>query len=165
MKIADDAVPGYERVVVATDPERGYSAIIAIHSTVHGPAGGGTRFWNYRTRQEALQDVLRLARGMTYKNALAELPMGGGKAVIIRDNATNDREKIFRAHGHRVTVNCGSDPTTYLYANAKLSVGNAVLAISSDVPRSVWVLLRIRYLKLGLFLSRIEFQVSYRKRP
>lgn len=99
MKIADDPVPGYERVVVATDPEPGYSAIIAIHSTVRGPAGGGTRFWNYRTRQEALQDVLRLARGMTYKNALAELPMGGGKAVIIGDNATNDREKIFRAHG------------------------------------------------------------------
>lgn len=99
MQITKHAVPGYERVVVADAPEAGYHAVIAIHSTARGPAAGGTRFWNYRTQEEALQDVLRLARGMTYKNALAELPVGGGKAVIIGDNATKEREKIFRAHG------------------------------------------------------------------
>lgn len=54
MKIADNPVPGYERVVVADEAESGYSAIVAVHSTVRGPAGGGTRFWNYATRQEAL---------------------------------------------------------------------------------------------------------------
>lgn len=99
MQITENSVPGYESVVAADAPEAGYHALIAIHSTVRGPAAGGTRFWNYRTREEALQDVLRLARGMTYKNALAELPLGGGKAVIIGDNAIKDREKLFRAHG------------------------------------------------------------------
>jgi leucine dehydrogenase len=99
MRITENPIPGYERISVADAPEAGYRAIIAIHNTVRGPAAGGTRFWNYRTQDEALQDVLRLARGMTYKNALAELPVGGGKAVIIGDNATDDREKIFRAHG------------------------------------------------------------------
>src|SRR5215469_15051890 len=99
MQITEKPVAGYERVVVAEAPESGYHAIIAIHSTVRGPAGGGTRFWNYRTQEEALQDALRLARGMTYKNGLAELPLGGGKAVIIGDNTTKDRERIFRAHG------------------------------------------------------------------
>ena len=99
MQITENPVAGYERVVVAEAPESGYHAIIAIHSTVRGPAGGGTRFWNYRTQEEALEDALRLARGMTYKNGLAELPLGGGKAVIIGDNTTKDRERIFRAHG------------------------------------------------------------------
>jgi leucine dehydrogenase len=99
MQITENPVPGYERVVAADAPEAGYHALIAIHSTARGPAAGGTRFWNYRTREEAFQDVLRLARGMTYKNALAELPLGGGKAVITGDNATKDREKLFRAHG------------------------------------------------------------------
>jgi len=99
VRITENPQPGYERVVTADVPEAGYRGIIAIHSTVRGPAGGGTRFWNYRTQEEALEDALRLARGMTYKNALAELPVGGGKAVILGDNTTKDREKIFRAHG------------------------------------------------------------------
>lgn len=99
MNITEKSVPGYERVLFGDDPAVGYHGIIAVHSTVRGPAGGGTRFWNYRTQEEALEDVLRLARGMTYKSALAELPLGGGKSVIIGDNKTSNREPLFRAHG------------------------------------------------------------------
>ena len=102
MKVTEKTVPGYERVVYAEDEAIHYRAIIAIHSTALGPAVGGTRFWNYATQDEALQDALRLARGMTYKNALAELPIGGGKSVIIGDNRRTDREQLFRAHGRFV---------------------------------------------------------------
>jgi leucine dehydrogenase len=69
---------------------------------VLGPAIGGTRFWNYASEEEALTDVLRLARGMTYKNALPGLPLGGGKSTIIGDNKTPNREALFRAHGRFV---------------------------------------------------------------
>jgi len=99
MKITEKTIPGYERVLFGEEPSVGYRGIIAVHSTARGPAGGGTRFWNYRNDDEALEDVLRLARGMTYKSALADLPLGGGKSVIIGDNKVTDREKIFRAHG------------------------------------------------------------------
>jgi leucine dehydrogenase len=102
MQISEKSVPGYERVLFGEEPTAGYRGIIAIHSTVRGPAAGGTRFLNYRTQEEGLEDVLRLARGMTYKNALAELPLGGGKSVIFGDNKTSEREKIFRAHGRFV---------------------------------------------------------------
>jgi leucine dehydrogenase len=102
MQITEKSISRYERVLFGEDPAAGYKGIIAIHSTVRGPAGGGTRFWNYGTQEEALEDVLRLARGMTYKNALADLPLGGGKSVISGDNKTTEREKIFRAHGRFV---------------------------------------------------------------
>ena len=92
----------HEKVLFGRDSESGYSGIIAIHSTVLGPAVGGTRVWNYATEEEALTDVLRLSRGMTYKNALPGLPLGGGKAVIIGDGRTLNREAIFRAHGRFV---------------------------------------------------------------
>ena len=86
----------------ASDPSAGYRGIIAIHSTTLGPALGGTRFWNYATDEEAIIDALRLSRGMTYKNAVAGLNLGGGKSVIIGDNRTTNREMIFRAHGRFV---------------------------------------------------------------
>ena len=76
---------GYEQVVYCSDDQSGLRAIIAIHSTALGPALGGTRFYPYPTEEEALCDVLRLARGMTYKAAAAGLDLGGGKAVIIGD--------------------------------------------------------------------------------
>lgn len=107
MNITEKSVPGYERVLFGVDPSVGYHGIIAVHSTVRGPAGGGTRFWSYRSQDEALEDVLRLARGMTYKSALAELPLGGGKSVIIGDNKTSDREKLFRAHGRFIQLLAG----------------------------------------------------------
>ena len=96
------ATMGHEQVVLCHDPAAGYRGIIGIHSTVLGPALGGTRFWQYSSDQEAITDALRLSRGMTYKNAVAGLNLGGGKAVIIGDNRTPNRELIFRAHGRFV---------------------------------------------------------------
>src|SRR5471032_560375 len=93
---------GHEQLVLCQDAASGYRGIIAVHSTVLGPALGGTRFWNYASDEEAIVDALRLARGMTYKNAVAGLNLGGGKSIIIGDNKTKDREKIFRAHGRFV---------------------------------------------------------------
>jgi leucine dehydrogenase len=102
MKIRELSVPGYERVVCGQDEAAGYHGIIIVHSTVLGPAVGGTRYWSYQTEDEALTDGLRLGRGMTYKNALADLPFGGGKSIILRDRKATDREQLFRAHGRLV---------------------------------------------------------------
>jgi leucine dehydrogenase len=93
---------GHEQVVMCHDKSSGYRGIIAIHDTTLGPALGGTRFWNYATDEEAIVDALRLSRGMTYKNAVAGLNLGGGKAVIIGNNKTTNREMLFRAHGRFV---------------------------------------------------------------
>lgn len=90
---------GHEQLVIGHDKSSGYRGIIAIHDTTLGPALGGTRFWKYDTDEAALIDALRLARGMTYKNAVAGLNLGGGKAVMIGDNRTRQREMLFRAHG------------------------------------------------------------------
>jgi leucine dehydrogenase len=102
MKIREKSVPGYERVVLGSDEAAGYQGIIAVHSTALGPAVGGTRYWSYITEDDAVTDALRLARGMTYKNALAGLPFGGGKSIIMRDGKAADRELLFRAHGRMV---------------------------------------------------------------
>src|SRR5438105_5945534 len=93
---------GHEQATRCNDPAAGYRGIIAINSTVLGPALGGTRLWSYATDDEAVVDALRLSRGMTYKNAVAGLNLGGGKSVIIGDNRTENREAIFRAHGRLV---------------------------------------------------------------
>jgi leucine dehydrogenase len=100
MKINELPVRGYERLASCTDGD--YHGLIAIHSTHLGPAIGGTRFWQYRNEDEAINDVLRLARGMTYKNALAGVPFGGGKSIILKQHGPIDREAIFRAHGRFV---------------------------------------------------------------
>jgi leucine dehydrogenase len=92
----------HEQVSLCYEPSSGYRGIIVIHDSTLGPALGGTRFWNYGTDREALIDCLRLARGMTYKAAVAGLNLGGGKSVIIGDNKTTRREPIFRAHGRHV---------------------------------------------------------------
>ncbi|MCL1140834.1 Glu/Leu/Phe/Val dehydrogenase dimerization domain-containing protein [Shewanella pneumatophori] len=89
----------HEQVVFCHDKESGLKAIIAIHNTNLGPAVGGCRMWNYESDDEAITDVLRLSRGMTYKNAMAGLKMGGGKSVIIADPKIQDREALFRAFG------------------------------------------------------------------
>ena len=102
MELVEKVIAGYERVVFCRDESVGYRGLIAIHSTALGTAVGGTRLWNYASDEEALNDVLRLARGMTYKNALAGLPFGGGKSIIIADGKKLDRETIFRAHGRFV---------------------------------------------------------------
>jgi valine dehydrogenase (NAD+) len=90
---------GHEQVVFGSDDETGLRCIIAIHSTRLGPALGGTRFYPYATEDEALTDVLRLSRSMTYKAASAGLDLGGGKAVIIGDPAEQRSEALLRAYG------------------------------------------------------------------
>jgi leucine dehydrogenase len=93
---------GHEQVVYCHNKDVGLKAIIAIHNTTLGPALGGTRMWPYKTEQEALNDVLRLSRGMTYKAAVAGLNLGGGKAVIIGDPSKDKSEALFRAFGRFV---------------------------------------------------------------
>src|SRR5690625_6393911 len=92
----------YEQVVYCQDKNSNLKAIIAIHDTTLGPALGGTRMWNYNNEEEALEDVLRLDRCMTYKNAAAGLNLGGGKAVIIGDPRQEKSEALFRAFGRYV---------------------------------------------------------------
>ncbi len=89
----------YEELVVCHDRVTGLKAIVAIHSTVLGPALGGTRFYPYATEDEAVTDVMRLARGMTYKSAAAGLDLGGGKAVILGDPRTLRSEELLRVYG------------------------------------------------------------------
>lgn len=89
----------HESVHFGNDPETGLRAIVAIHSTVLGPSLGGTRFYPYSSEDEALADVLRLAKGMTYKAACAGLDQGGGKAVIIGDPAVTGTSGLFHAYG------------------------------------------------------------------
>jgi glutamate dehydrogenase/leucine dehydrogenase len=93
---------GYEQVVHCWDAKSGLRAIIAVHSTALGPALGGTRFRPYASEEAALLDVLRLARGMSYKAAAAGLDLGGGKAVIIGDPRTDKTEPLLRAYGRFV---------------------------------------------------------------
>ena len=98
---------GYEQLCFFHDKNTGLKAITCIHNTVLGPSLGGTRFWNYKDEDEAVEDVLRLARGMTYKSALAGLSLGGGKTVIIGDPAALHkdpirREAFWRAYGRYI---------------------------------------------------------------
>ncbi len=92
----------HEEILFCQDKNVGLKAIIAVHNTALGPALGGTRMWNYKSEEEALVDVLRLSKGMTYKAAAAGLNLGGGKAVIIGDPKTMKSEGLFRAFGHFV---------------------------------------------------------------
>jgi len=94
--------PGYEQVVVCDDPESGLSAVIAIHDTTFGPALGGCRMWPYDGLDAAVADALRLSAGMTWKAALADLPLGGGKAVIVGDPRRDKTPDLFRAFGRFV---------------------------------------------------------------
>lgn len=97
----------YEQVVYCSDKRSGLKAIIAIHSTELGPALGGTRFYPYEDEEHALIDVLRLAKGMTYKAAAAGLDLGGGKAVIIGDPTRTKDEELLRAYGRFVETLSG----------------------------------------------------------
>ena len=92
-------LPGHEQVLFAQDPQTGLKAVIAIHSSVLGPALGGTRMWNYASDQDGITDALRLSRGMTYKNAISGLNLGGGKAVIIGDASKLKTEALMRSYG------------------------------------------------------------------
>ncbi|WP_028115257.1 Glu/Leu/Phe/Val dehydrogenase dimerization domain-containing protein [Ferrimonas senticii] len=92
----------HEKVLFVTDEASGLKAIVAVHDTTMGPAVGGCRMWPYASDEEAVNDVLRLSRGMTYKNALAGLEFGGGKSVIIGDPRSDKSEALFRAFGRAI---------------------------------------------------------------
>lgn len=93
---------GHKKIVYCSDPETGLKAIIAIHDTTLGPALGGTRMWAYKSEQDALHDVLRLSKSMTYKSAIAGLNLGGGKAVIIGDTRKDKTEALLRKFGRYI---------------------------------------------------------------
>ena len=102
--IGNMEIMGHEQVVFCTDTDTGLKAIIAIHDTTLGSALGGTRMWNYSNESDALQDVLRLSRGMTFKAAISGLNLGGGKAVIIGDATTEKTEALMKKFGEYVDV-------------------------------------------------------------
>jgi leucine dehydrogenase len=124
----------HEQVVFCHDAESGLDSIIAIHDTTLGPALGGTRMWPYRSADEALTDVLRLSEGMTYKAAVADLELGGGKAVIIGDSKRDKTPELLRAHGRFVDtlggryitaedVGIGVEDMEYVYEETKHVTG------------------------------------------
>lgn len=98
------AFAGHESVHHFFDAKTGLRAIIAIHSTALGPAAGGCRMWNYATSDDAFVDALRLSEGMSYKNAMADLPLGGGKAVIWGNSKTDKTPELFRALGRAIAT-------------------------------------------------------------
>lgn len=122
----------HEQVVFCNDPHVGLKAIIAIHNTSLGPALGGTRMWNYKNEDEALVDVLRLSKGMTYKAAASGLNLGGGKAVIIGDPKTQKSEGLFRAFGQFVNSLNGK------YITAE-DVGTSVQDMEHIYMETPWV--------------------------
>ena len=123
---------GHERVLFCSSPEVGFNAIIAVHSTVLGPGLGGVRMHPYNSLDEALLDVLRLARGMTYKAAAAGLNLGGGKAVILGDPKKDKSEVLFRCFGRYV------DSLGGLYITAE-DVGTDVTDMEHIYTETPWV--------------------------
>jgi leucine dehydrogenase len=97
----------HELIHFVTDPKTGLKAVIAVHSTHLGPGAGGTRFWHYAEASDAIADALRLSRGMSYKNAMAGLPLGGGKAVILADAGRTKTPEMLAAFGRAVAGLCG----------------------------------------------------------
>ena len=120
----------HEEIVFVNDEALGLAAIIAVHSTALGPAGGGCRIWSYAKDVDALTDALRLSRGMTYKNAMAELPMGGGKAVVYKMGA--DRAACMERFGESVEALGGR------YVTAE-DVGAGVADMSAVARRTSYV--------------------------
>jgi leucine dehydrogenase len=120
----------HEAVHFICDRESGLRAIIGIHSTHRGPAGGGTRFWHYADPDQAVADVLRLSRGMSYKNAMAGLAMGGGKAVILADANRTKTPAMLAAFGRAVDRLCGAYVTA---EDVGISVADMV-AVREQTP-------------------------------
>lgn len=102
LSIEEIDIEDYEKVIEAKDPDVGLHALIAIHDTTMGPSLGGCRIYPYTSREDALFDVLRLSRGMTYKSAVAEIGLGGGKSVIIADPKTQKTEALLRSFAKAV---------------------------------------------------------------
>lgn len=132
---------GHEQLLMSHDPSCGYFGIVAIHDTTLGPALGGTRFWQYESTDAAVTDALRLARGMTYKSAVAGINLGGGKSVIIGNNKRLDREALFRAHGRFIeTLNgryitaedIGTSPNDMEYIKLETNHVAGLVGLSGD---------------------------------
>jgi leucine dehydrogenase len=145
---------GHEEVVFFQDKTCGLKAIIAIHDTTLGPALGGTRMWPYASEEEALIDVLRLSKGMTYKAAVSGLNLGGGKAVIIGDPKKDKSEALFRAFGRLVEslngryitaedVNIGVEDIEHIFTETNYVTGVALHHGGSGNPAP--------YTALGVF--------------
>ena len=132
MEISEIQVDGYERVARCRDEESGLHGLIAVHDTTLGPALGGMRMLPYVSEDEALFDVLRLSKGMTYKSAVADLHLGGGKSVIIADPATAKSPELFRAMGRFVDSIGGK----YITAE-DMNIGIADLEVVRESTR--WV--------------------------
>ncbi|MBW3667165.1 MAG: leucine dehydrogenase [Actinobacteria bacterium] len=142
------AIEGHEQILFGYDQVSGLKAIIAIHSTALGPALGGTRFFPYESEEAALQDVLRLSKGMTSKAAAAGLDLGGGKAVIIGDPREDKSERLFRAYGRIVdslqgryitAEDVGTTPSDMdvVRRETKWALGNSVALGGSGDPSPV----------------------------
>lgn len=136
---------GHEEVVFFSDPTCNLKAIIAIHNTVLGPALGGTRMWPYASEDEAIEDVLRLSKGMTYKAAVSGLNLGGGKAVIIGDPKKDKSEALFRSYGRYLEslngryitaedVNIGVEDIEHVFTETSNVVGVAKMHGGSGNP-------------------------------
>jgi leucine dehydrogenase len=141
MKITELQTTNSEYERIASGVDDGYRGFIAIHNTYLGPAIGGTRFWHYTSDEDAIRDLLRLARGMTYKNALAGVPFGGGKSIIVKDAGSSDREAIFRAHGRFVesfggryitAEDVGTSPADMEYVRMETSHVAGLTGLSGD---------------------------------
>ena len=137
----------YEQIIYCNDNKVGLKAIIAIHSSALGPATGGCRMWNYRNEDEALTDVLRLSKGMTYKASISNLPLGGGKSIIIGDHSHKTPEMLRRfgdfvetMRGHYITAkDVGIDSSDLKTIKSRTShiLGVAGEANSSGDPSPV----------------------------
>ncbi len=145
---------GHEQVVYFSDPSCNLKAIVAIHDTSLGPALGGTRMWQYKNEDEAVEDVLRLSRGMTYKAAVSGLNLGGGKGVIIGDPNKDKSEALFRSYGRFIEslngryitaedVNITVDDIDHIYTETNYVCGIALQHGGSGNPAP--------YTALGVF--------------
>ncbi len=150
LKFKELNISGYERVTVISEEESGLEAIIALHNTTLGPALGGTRFFNYKVFDDALEDVLRLSRGMTYKAAIANLPLGGGKSVVMLDPTKPKPMPVIRAFAEAVNelqgryicaadYGCRSEDIIHLSQLTSHIVGVATEKSSGDpAPYTAW---------------------------
>lgn len=145
---------GHEEVIFFSDPSCGLKAIVAVHNTTLGPALGGTRMWPYASEEEAIEDVLRLSKGMTYKAAVSGLNLGGGKGVIIGDPKKDKSEALFRSYGRFVEslngryitaedVNTTVEDIEHIYTETSYAVGVAKIHGGSGNPAP--------YTALGVF--------------
>lgn len=169
---------GFEQVIFCEDRSCGLRLIIAIHNTVLGPALGGCRMWPYATEEEAVQDALRLAKGMTYKSAVAGLDYGGGKAVIWGDPKKDKSEALFRALGRFVDTlkgrfitgtDVGTYPEDFVYAARETKYvtslpveyggsGNSAVPTAKGVMHGLHACMQHRYGRESLQGVRVAVQ-------